>query len=417
VKEKPMAHKETTNLIVVILIIVVVFVSIILRPILAEAEDSGIVLVLNGQGAISWAMENIKPGDSGNETVNLKNAGSQSGKIVIWISAIVNAEGANPESETGDTAEPGELGTYLLFNLSCGKLKTNIGLPTEIHNLPQSVSSVRYLGIERLNAGEILEIIWQWELPSQVENDTQGDALSFSINYALEELPNQDGGNTWPGPYPIPKSTPTPSLEPSPKPGISPSPEPTPFSPTSTPTPELTPTPASKPELIPSQTPSPEVSPASSTKTPQLITHSEPTHNEQLNIIIGLSTASSLILFLIFMPRRWVVFHIDEISVSRTRVKGLITIQVKSRKGKALTFSKDVKIYLSSSSPTGKFDVGTYGKSEGSRAYTVLPAEALSVSFKYTDKRRSSPTLTATPQFKIGSQNTNHRFEFNPNYK
>jgi len=407
--------KTAAKLIKAILVIGIALAPITLRPLSAQAQDSSVDLVLNGQGAISWLIENIKPGDSGNIIVNLHNIGTQSGTVNIWISDIVNAEGTNPESETGNTAEPGELGTYLLFNVSCSKLKTNISLPAAVPNLPQSVSSANYVGIDRLNAGESLEITWIWELPTQVENNVQGDSLSFAINYVLEEFPNQEGGNTWPGPYPIPRPTPTPSLEPSPQPPISPSPEPPLLSPTSTSTPELTPTPGSGIELIPIHTQSPEANPPASTETPQLVTPSKLTLYEIVNIITGLLAASGLIIFLIFMPRRLVDFHIDDFSISRTRVKGLITIQLKNRRGKTLAFNKDVKIFLSSSSATGKFDVGSHGKSEGSKAYIVLPAEALSVSFKYTDKRSSNPTLKATPQLKIRSQNTNYRLEFNPN--
>jgi len=48
----------------------------------------------------------------------LSNTGYEDGVVTIWISGIVNSEGANPESETGDTAEPGELSDYLILNVS-----------------------------------------------------------------------------------------------------------------------------------------------------------------------------------------------------------------------------------------------------------------------------------------------------------
>ncbi len=153
-----------------------------------QAADP-VELELGGSGAMPWSIANIKPGDSGNSTTTLRNAGYRDGTVTIWISDIVNAEGTNPESETGDIAEPGELGEHLLFNVSCSRLVTRITLPTTIHNMPQSVSSSSYLKINRLNAGETIVLEWQWELPPQVGNDVQGDNVSFTINYLLEELP------------------------------------------------------------------------------------------------------------------------------------------------------------------------------------------------------------------------------------
>lgn len=156
-----------------------------------QAADP-VKLELGGSGAMPWSIANIKPGDSGNSTTTLRNAGYRDGTVTIWISDIVNAEGTNPESETGNIAEPGELGEYLLFNVSCSRLVTSITLPTKIQNMPQSVSISSYLKINRLNAGETIVLEWQWELPPQVGNDVQGDNISFTINYLLEELPSSE---------------------------------------------------------------------------------------------------------------------------------------------------------------------------------------------------------------------------------
>ena len=162
------------------------------------AADNPIDLELGGEGATSWNITDIKPGDSGTKTVSLHHAGSRTGVVTIWISDVVSAAGDNPESETGDTAEPGELDDYLLFNVSCSRLQTSISLPTTIDNLPQSTSDE--LRVTPLNVGDTVTLDWQWELPIETNNDAQGDRLSFTINYMLEEFPPPGGGGGGGGP-------------------------------------------------------------------------------------------------------------------------------------------------------------------------------------------------------------------------
>jgi hypothetical protein len=145
-------------------------------------------LVLGGGGKNSWDIGNIKPGDSGNKTVELYNDSDSDGDIIIWISDTISGEGMNPESETGDTAGPGELGDYLLFNGSCSHLDTNLSLPVTIYALPQSASGPHYMKIVPFHARETIVLTWEWEFPksSQPQNNAQGDSLSFTINYLLE---------------------------------------------------------------------------------------------------------------------------------------------------------------------------------------------------------------------------------------
>lgn len=165
-------------------------------PVPAQAQDP-VDLELGDEGATSWTIGNVMPGDSGNKTVSLHNAGYQNGFVLIWISDIVNGEGTNPEPETGDTAEPGELGDYLMFNLSGTGLSTNLSPPATINSLPQSVSDPNYIKVSPLNAGATVDLVWQWELPTQTGNEVQGDTLSFTINYLLQQFaPNTSTPST-----------------------------------------------------------------------------------------------------------------------------------------------------------------------------------------------------------------------------
>jgi hypothetical protein len=166
------------------------------------AATPTVELVLGGTGATPWAIGAIAPGNSGTNTVTLSNTGFSDGAVTIWLSDIVNSEGANPESETGDTAEPGELGDYLILNVTGTNLSTDFTLPAKIGDFPQNATDTKHIYINPLKALSTLTLQWDWQLPLATGNDVQGDSLSFTINYALEEfpplpsppLPSQGGG-------------------------------------------------------------------------------------------------------------------------------------------------------------------------------------------------------------------------------
>ncbi|MFC2041502.1 hypothetical protein ACFLTY_04195 [Chloroflexota bacterium] len=156
-------------------------------PATAQADDKPVDLVLGGEGATSWNFTNIKPTDNGTKMVELRNVGTRPGFVTIWVSDIDSSEGINPESETGNTAEPGELNNYLLLNLS-GNLTKGLKLPTTLNNLPRSVSDPKFIELIPLKAGNAANLTWKWQLPAQTGNDVQGDSISFTINYLLQEF-------------------------------------------------------------------------------------------------------------------------------------------------------------------------------------------------------------------------------------
>ncbi len=165
-------------------------------PTMVQAEDENPVdLELGGEGATSWNIGNIKPGDNGTKVVELHNAGTKPGFVTLWVSDIISSEGLNPESETGNTAEPGELANHLLLDISSNRTSTNLKLPTTIYKLPQSVTSPNYLEIIPLKPGDTANLQWKWSLPTQTDNDAQGDGISFTINYLLRECNITDVSN------------------------------------------------------------------------------------------------------------------------------------------------------------------------------------------------------------------------------
>ena len=162
-------------------------------PAPAQAQ-APVDLQLNGEGATPWDISNLQPGDTGVKMLTLRNAGSRPGFITIWLSDIVNSEGANPEPETGNTAEPGELGDVLLLTLYSSRLSTNVNLPLTVNSFPQSNTPPERIKISPIAPGEIIDLTWEWQLPVTADNSVQGDSVTFTINYLLTEYPLGNGG-------------------------------------------------------------------------------------------------------------------------------------------------------------------------------------------------------------------------------
>lgn len=157
-------------------------------PAKVHAATDPVDLVLGGGGSVSWNITNVKPSDSGTKIIELHNAGSGDGLVTVWISDLVSAEGLNPESETGNTAEPGEFTDYLTLDLTATGLSSNINFPTTISNLPQNNTGSDYIEIVPVKTGDTVFLRWDWEIPSHADNDLQGDTVTYTINYLLREI-------------------------------------------------------------------------------------------------------------------------------------------------------------------------------------------------------------------------------------
>ena len=160
----------------------------LISPVPVKAAPGPIDLELGGEWTTPWYVTNIKPSSSGSTSVELRNVGTRDGFITIWVSDVINGEGLNPESETGDTSEPGEFGDHFLLDLSTDNLSTNLDLPVPVNDMPQGLNDSDYIEIMPLKSGETVDLEWQWELPAETGNDVQGDNLSFTVNYLLREI-------------------------------------------------------------------------------------------------------------------------------------------------------------------------------------------------------------------------------------
>jgi hypothetical protein len=171
-----------------LLLAVAIGLTLVVSPLVpVQAATNPVDLELGGEGATPWIINNIKPGDSGAKTVTLSNVGTDDGFVTIWVSDIISTEGLNPESEMGDTSEPGEADKHLQLNLVADGMSANLDLPAAIIDMPKSATASNCIEIIPLKSGEVTDIVWEWELPTQTGNEAQGDNISFTINYLLEQ--------------------------------------------------------------------------------------------------------------------------------------------------------------------------------------------------------------------------------------
>ena len=166
------------------------------QPALVEAAPDPIDLELDAAGYTPIVINNIKPGDSGVKTIELRNVGAKDGLVYIWLSDICNGEGLNPESETGDTSGDGELGEYLQLDIDVAGLSTNLALPATVDDFPTSIADEKYIKVISLKVGETRTLDWYWELPLETGNMVQGDELSFTVNYHLRETKVTSGSGS-----------------------------------------------------------------------------------------------------------------------------------------------------------------------------------------------------------------------------
>ena len=175
--------KSRWFLITVVILILALFSSLSL-PVAAAAPT--VKLALGGSGATGWNIGGIKPGDHGTQLITVMNSGTETGDLTIWVSNIVNTEGTNPKFEPSPGS--GDLGTYLYFTIVSSRMTSNIAMPSLVNSLPQSAGENHYIKVLSLAAGETISINWNWSLPSTTGNIVQGDSLSLTINYAIEEI-------------------------------------------------------------------------------------------------------------------------------------------------------------------------------------------------------------------------------------
>ncbi|PKH47805.1 hypothetical protein CVH13_00231 [Dehalococcoides mccartyi] len=177
---KHMLYKLMTGLLLVILIPA-------LSPAPVSAVDS-IQVIIGDSGSIPWSLSNLKPGDSGTQTVSVSNTGSIPGELRIWVSGISGTEGTPLEFGGHTLGDTGELKEYLVLQVQAVGLATNITMPALVTAFPGNDTDSRYVKIATVNPDQTVYLTWLWSLPPATGNMVQGDSLSFDINYTLSQI-------------------------------------------------------------------------------------------------------------------------------------------------------------------------------------------------------------------------------------
>ena len=134
----------------------------------------------------------LAPGDSGTITYTLNNVGSIDGYLDLQGIGVVDTEGTNPESETGDIGEPGELSANIYVTVTLGASQLYAGLLSGIvsdydANVALAASGTTTLTIawvvDKDNASP--------PLGEDVGNDIQGDVATVGMTFELAQTTGQ----------------------------------------------------------------------------------------------------------------------------------------------------------------------------------------------------------------------------------
>jgi predicted ribosomally synthesized peptide with SipW-like signal peptide len=143
-------------------------------------------LELNDGVAKVVTFSNVKPGDSGADNFKVHNIGTVNGELSVAISSIVNGPGSTPEPEP--TPDNGELGANMnvVFWVDTNNNKlldagedelysgTMNGATLPADTMPLDADAETYIG-------------FSWSIPTTVGNEIQGDTVSFSIDFTLNQ--------------------------------------------------------------------------------------------------------------------------------------------------------------------------------------------------------------------------------------
>ncbi|MBN1188529.1 MAG: hypothetical protein JXA46_02140 [Dehalococcoidales bacterium] len=178
----------------------------------APASAAPLEVSQDESGTTGWDIGPIMPGESGYQTVEIKNTGSSAATLNIWLGNIGGREGTPLEFVEGTPSATGDLARYLLLDLSADGLTSSFAMPATVDMFPTEVSTTDYLYLARIGSDQTVSLTWHWLLPEETGNDVQGDSLSFDINYTLNEIPPVNlgrggGGGGAASPSPTPAAT------------------------------------------------------------------------------------------------------------------------------------------------------------------------------------------------------------------
>ena len=133
----------------------------------------------------------LAPGDSGTITYTLNNVGSIDGYLDLQGIGVVDTEGTNPESETGDIAEPGELSDNIYVTVTLGTSELYTGLLSGIASDYDANVALAASGTTTLTIAWVVDKDNVSPLGEDVGNDIQGDVATVGMTFELAQTTGQ----------------------------------------------------------------------------------------------------------------------------------------------------------------------------------------------------------------------------------
>lgn len=148
----------------------------------------------------TFSLTNAAPGDSGTGNSALSNVGSLSGELDIEFSTITNTGGSGGgeyEDGNGDLGGVAEIAVFIDVDQSGGWSTGDIGLKSDgtTYNNPTALdyAAIDNYGNDSWDAIETMvssiadDFIVMWRIPTSAGNNIQGDSISFSVAFTLEQ--------------------------------------------------------------------------------------------------------------------------------------------------------------------------------------------------------------------------------------
>ena len=148
-------------------------------------------LAVNGKNpnvSPDFTIGNVAPGSSGTITYALTNVGSLAGFLDLSGIGVVNTEGLNPESETGDLDDPGELSDNLWVVVNLGSVVQYTGLLSGISTAYDADVAIGANGATTLTIAWTVDKDGVAPLGVDVGNDVQGDIATVALTIELDQI-------------------------------------------------------------------------------------------------------------------------------------------------------------------------------------------------------------------------------------
>jgi spore coat-associated protein N len=149
-------------------------------------------LTPNGSSVETFSLADVKPSDSGTETIGLTNAGSLPGYLNVSVDVTADSENSLEEPEpSDDDTTSGELAEALDVEIGLdgdenGSIDTSLATADLIG--VSGLTGVTYNPNHQLDPSDgsdnDVDFVFDWNVPASVGNEIQGD--SFTVDFTFE---------------------------------------------------------------------------------------------------------------------------------------------------------------------------------------------------------------------------------------